>query len=422
MDAIGLDHQPAHERPHDAANARQRRPDRDVVRGALRSGGVDDRHHPHQLEPHRQERIGDRARHQDPGVPRDVVDQRRGGADEVHDAQRLDARAPIDEPSPVDAADERRHRGHRREHAHLRRADVQHVDEQEGIRRGLDPAAEAEQERRDQQPPEGVVVAHGPPRVEQPGRRRLTVRVRLRHVEPALAEARGHPEQSGDGEDPAIVEVLEQLAGGEGQPDAEDGADHAHEPQGAAAHVPRVHALDDGRLRRPRGGAEEVARDHEADERPRRAHERDQQEHAARHHARPHEIRKGRPTAERARPQEREQQAGAARRGHDRQLKRRGAELATQDQADERAREPREDREQQRRGDVDPECSTHFGGETGPDHPDHYLVGRPVAAYPPGRRGCARVVSSPSRAGSRGTPAATVCASTPSRPGRCRPR
>src|SRR5439155_1685838 len=175
----------------------------------------------------------------------------------------------------------------------------------EGIRRGLDPAAETEQERRDQQPPEGVVVAHGPPRVEQPGRRRLTVSVRLRHVEPALAEARGHPEQGGDGEDPAIVEVLEQLAGGEGQPDAED-----------------------------------------------------------------------------------------------------GAELGTQDQADERAREPREDREQQRRGDVNPECSTHFGGETGPDHPDHYLVGRPVAAYPPGRRGCARVVSSPSRAGSRWTPAA----------------
>src|SRR5262249_55402712 len=171
--------------------------------------------------------------------------------------------------------------------------------------------------------------------------------------------------------DPPIPDALEELAGGEGEPDPEHGAGHPDHAERPAALRARIDALDDGGLRRRGGGAEEISGHHDTDERPRRADERDEQEHAARGEPRPHQVWQRRPAAERACPQEREQKACAAGRGHDRKLQRSGAELAPEDQADERAGQPSEHGEEERRRNVDPECLPYLRAES---RADHFLI------------------------------------------------
>ena len=61
MDTEGVDQQPADERPGDAADSRERGADGHVLGGALGPGDVDDRHHPHELETHGHQRVGDGA-------------------------------------------------------------------------------------------------------------------------------------------------------------------------------------------------------------------------------------------------------------------------------------------------------------------------------------------------------------------------
>src|SRR5262249_27260347 len=124
----------------------------------------------------------------------------------------------------------------------------------------------------------------------------------------------------------------------------------------------------DGRLSGRDCGAEEVASDHEADERPHGADERDQQEDAPGHEARPYEVRQRRSSMERAGPEQREEQTGAAGGGHDRQLERSGPQLTAEDECDERSRQPGEDGEQQGRGDVDAKGASRLWAETGSDH------------------------------------------------------
>src|SRR5439155_1335001 len=67
--------------------------------------------------------------------------------------------------------------------------------------------------------------------------------------------------------------------------------------------------------------------------------------------------------AERAGPREREEQACAAGRRHDRELERRGAELTSQDQTDERRRQAREHGEEEHRRDVDAERALDLRAE-----------------------------------------------------------
>src|SRR6266566_6242539 len=67
-------------------------------------------------------------------------------------------------------------------------------------------------------------------------------------------------------------------------------------------------------------------------------------------------------------PQERQKQAPAPSGGHHGELKRRGAELAPENQAEEWAGQAREDREQERRRDIDPEGATNLRTEPRSDH------------------------------------------------------
>src|SRR5207245_1135795 len=82
-------------------------------------------------------------------APGERANRRSRRADEVHHPQRVEARASVHEPAPPRAADERRRGRRRREDTHLRRAHMQDVDEEQRMRRRLDPAAGAEEKRRD---------------------------------------------------------------------------------------------------------------------------------------------------------------------------------------------------------------------------------------------------------------------------------
>src|SRR5437879_4246309 len=138
-----------------------------------------------------------------------------------------------------------------------------------------------------------MILAYGQPRLSETGRPFITVALRLRHRETPQAQARGHAEERGGDEDPAIADPIEKLTGGERQHDAEHRTGHPDQAEGTTALGPRVDPLDDRRMGGRDGGAEEVPRDHEADERPRRADEGDQEEHASGEEGGPDEIRRG---------------------------------------------------------------------------------------------------------------------------------
>src|SRR5438093_7468400 len=177
-----------------------------------------------------------------------------------------------------------------------------------------------------------MILAYGQPRLSETGRPFITVALRLRHRETPQAQARGHAEERGGDEDPAVADPIEKLTGGERQPDAEHRTGHPDQAEGTTALGPRVDPLDDRRMGGCDGGAEEVPRDHETDERPRRADEGDQQEHASGEEGGPDEIRQRGPPVARLRPQEGQKQAPAPCGGHHGELKRRGAELTPENQ------------------------------------------------------------------------------------------
>src|SRR5262249_29257287 len=151
-------------------------------------------------------------------------------------------------------------------------------------------------------------------------------------------------------------DAFEELADGAGEPDPEQGAGHPDHAERPTASRAPIDALDD-RSPRPRGGgAKESTSPRAADDRPSRADQAHEREPAAPGEPRPYQVGQRRPAAERACPQEREQKAPTAGRGHDCKLERSGAELAPEDQADERASQPGEHGEEERRRNVDPEC------------------------------------------------------------------
>src|SRR5438309_467574 len=84
--------------------------------------------------------------------------------------------------------------GGRREDTHLRRAHVQDVDEEQRMGRRLDPAAGAEEERRDQEPPEHVVVPDRRPALANAADGPLPRLRGRRDGQAPLTQARGHPE------------------------------------------------------------------------------------------------------------------------------------------------------------------------------------------------------------------------------------
>ena len=131
---------------------------------------------------------------------------------------------------------------------------------------------------------------HRQPRLSETGWPLITVDLRFGHREATQAQARGHAEERGGDEDPPVPDPIEKLTGGERQPDAQHRAGHPDQAEGAAALFPWVDPLDDRGVGGRDGGAEEVPRDHEADERPGRADEWDQQEHASGEESGPDEI------------------------------------------------------------------------------------------------------------------------------------
>ncbi len=236
------------------------------------------------------------------------------------------------------------------------------------MRGRLDPAAEAEQKRRDQEPAKGVIVAHRLPGIAEARRSLASDGLRLGHGEPPQTEARGHAQKGRCDEDPAVADSIEELARGQGKPDPQHCARHADQAESAGTLSARIDSLDDRGLCRRHGGAEEIPGDHEADERPRRAHERHQEKDTARHERRPDQIRQRRPPMGHPRPQQRQEQACAARRGHHGELQWGGAEVAPQDQTEERSGQRGEDREQECRRDVDAEGAASLRAESRSDH------------------------------------------------------
>src|SRR5262249_42005869 len=130
----------------------------------------------------------------------------------------------------------------------------------------------------------------------------------------------------------------------------------------------RVDALDDGRLRGRHGRAEEIAGNRDARKAPGRADEWRQQEDAPGQEAGPDQVWQRGSSMEALRPEQRQKQAGAARRGRDRQLERGGAEVAPEYQSDEWGREPGEEGVKKSRRDVDTEGSAGLRAEPRSDH------------------------------------------------------
>src|SRR5438132_1015627 len=64
-----------------------------------------------------------------------------------------------------------------------------------------------------------MILAYGQPRLSETGRPLITVDLRLRHRETPQAQARGHAEERGGDEDPAVADPIEKLTGGERQPE-----------------------------------------------------------------------------------------------------------------------------------------------------------------------------------------------------------
>src|SRR6202008_4039855 len=95
----------------------------------------------------------------------------------------------------------------------------------------------------DQEWAEGVVVAHGLPGATE-ARWHVLAGLGLRHSQPSQTKTRRHPEQSGHDEDPSVAAPIEELAGGQAEPDSEPRARHANQAQGATALSARIHALD----------------------------------------------------------------------------------------------------------------------------------------------------------------------------------
>ena len=126
-------------------------------------------------------------------------------------------------------------------------------------------------------------------------------------TQPPLGEARSHAEDGRGGKDPPPVETLEELTAAERHADAERRAGHLHDAEGAAALGARIHALDDGGVRRTRGRAEDAGQDGEADEGPRSRGEGHQEEDPTGDKRRPDEVRERRPRSERPRPRKRQQ-------------------------------------------------------------------------------------------------------------------